>query len=69
VATIQDQKLTVDQGSTTNPNLTLAADTKDIFNVIGGKLNPMQAFMLGKLQVKGAMSLAMRLVDLFKRPY
>lgn len=69
VATIQDQKLSVDQGTTPDPNLTLAADTQDIFNVIGGRLNPMQAFMQGKLQVKGDMSLAMRLVELFKRPY
>ena len=69
VATIQDQKLTVAQGTTSNPNLTLAADTQDIFNVIGGKLNPMQAFMQGKVQVTGDMSLAMRLVDLFKIPF
>lgn len=69
VATIQNQKLTVDQGTTPNPNLTLGADTQDIFNVIGGKLNPMQAFMQGKVQVSGDMSLAMRLVDLFKRPF
>ncbi len=68
VATIQDQKLSVDPGTTPSPNLTLAADTQDIFKVIGGKLNPMAAFMQGKLQVKGDMSLAMRLVDLFKRP-
>jgi putative sterol carrier protein len=68
VATIQNQKLSVELGSTPNPNLTLAADTRDIFNVVGGKLNPMQAFMQGKVQVKGDMSLAMRLLDLFKHP-
>ena len=67
VAIIKDQKLSVEQGSTPNPNLTLAADTQDIFEMIGGKMNPMQAFMQGKLQVKGDMRLAMRLVDLFRR--
>ncbi len=66
VATIQNQKLSVEQGTTPNPNLTLGADTQDIFNVVNGKLNPMQAFMQGKVQVKGDMGLAMRLVDLFK---
>lgn len=66
VAVIQNQKLSVEQGTTTNPNLTIGADTQDIFNVIGGKLNPMQAFMQGKVHIKGDMGLAMRLMDLFK---
>lgn len=68
VASIQDQKLNVEQGTSPNPNLTLSADTQDIFKLVQGKLNPMQAFMLGKVQIKGDMGLAMRLVDLFKRP-
>ena len=68
VATIQNQKLSVEPGTAPNPNLTLAADTQDIFNVISGKLNPMQAYMRGKVHVEGDMSLAMRLFGLFKRP-
>jgi putative sterol carrier protein len=68
VASIQDQKLNVEIGTAPNPNLTLSADTQDIFNLVHGKLNPMQAFMQGKVQVKGDMGLAMRLMDLFKRP-
>ncbi len=68
VATIQNQKLTVDPGTVQNPNLTLAADTVDIFNLVNGKLNPMQAYMQGKVQVKGDMGLAMRLAGLFKMP-
>lgn len=68
VATIRDQKLVVEQGVTTNPNLAISADTQDIFNLVGGKLNPMQAFMQGKVQVKGDMGLAMRLASVFKRP-
>ncbi len=67
VASIQNQKLSVEPGTTPNPNLTLGADTADIFNVVSGKLNPMTAFMQGKVQVKGDMGLAMKLVDLFKR--
>lgn len=68
VASIQDQKLTVDKGTVPNPNLTLAADTGDIFNMVNGRLNPMQAFMQGKVQVKGDMGLAMKLLDMFKHP-
>ncbi len=68
VATIQDQKLTVDPGTVQNPNLTLSADTADIFNLVNGKLNPMQAYMQGKVQLQGDMGLAMRLAGLFKMP-
>lgn len=68
VGTIQNQKLDVSQGSVPNPNLTISADTGDIQNLLSGKLNPMQAFMQGKVQIKGDMGLAMRLLDLFKRP-
>lgn len=68
VANIQNQKLVVEPGVTPNPNLSLSADTQDIFNLVGGRMNPMQAFMQGKVQVKGDMSLAMRLMSCFKRP-
>lgn len=68
VASIHDKKLNVESGTTANPNLTLGADTQDILNLVSGKLNPMQAFMQGKVQVKGDMGLAMRLLELFKRP-
>lgn len=65
---IRDQKLVVEPGISENPNLSISADTQDIFNLIGGKLNPMQAYMQGKVQVKGDMGLAMRLLSVFKRP-
>lgn len=68
VGTIQDQKLSVEQGTIPNPNLTLSADTADIFNILGGKIKPMQAFMQGKVHMKGDLNLAMRLLSLFKRP-
>ena len=68
VATIRDQKLSVEQGTTTNPTLTFGADTQDILNMFTGRLNPMQAYMTGKVQMKGDMGLAMRLASVFKRP-
>ncbi len=68
VATIQNQKLNVEPGTTANPNLTLSADSQDLLNMYSGKLNPMQAFMQGKVQIKGDMGLAMRLMDMFKYP-
>lgn len=68
VATIKDRQLHVESGATPNPNLTISADTQDIFKVVSGKLSPMSAFMQGKVQVDGDMGLAMRLLNLFKHP-
>jgi putative sterol carrier protein len=68
VATIRDQKLSVEPGTTTSPNLVLSANTQDIMNLMTGKLSVMKAFMQGKVQVKGDMSLAMRLMSVFKKP-
>jgi putative sterol carrier protein len=68
VATIRDQKLMVESGVSPSPNLSISADTQDIFDLVGGKLNPMQAYMKGKVQVKGDMGLAMRLMSVFKKP-
>jgi putative sterol carrier protein len=68
VATIRDQKLSVEPGTTPNPSLMFSADTQDVLDVFTGKLNPMQAYMQGKVQFKGDMSLAMRLASLFRKP-
>lgn len=68
VAVIRDQKLSVEQGTTPNPTLSFSADTADIMNMFTGKLNPVQAYMTGKVQVQGDMGLAMRLANMFNRP-
>jgi putative sterol carrier protein len=68
VALIRDQKLVVEPGTITDPNLMFSANTQDIMDMFHGKLNPMQAYMQGKVQVKGDMGLAMRLASVFKRP-
>lgn len=65
VVRIKDQKLSIENGSTPNPTIAISADTEDISALISGKLNPMQAYMQGKVQIKGNMGLALRLVNLF----
>ena len=67
IATIRDQKLAVEPGTTENPNLRFSADAQDVMNLFNGKLNPMQAYMQGKVQFQGDMGLAMRLAGLFDR--
>jgi putative sterol carrier protein len=68
VATIRNQQLTVQPGVTPNPNLTFRADSQDVVRLFTGQINPMQAYMQGKVQMQGDMGLAMRMAGMFKKP-
>jgi putative sterol carrier protein len=68
VATIRDQKLSIEPGTIENPSLLFRADSKDVLDVFTGKVNPMQAYMQGKIHFKGDMGLAMRLAGMFRKP-
>jgi putative sterol carrier protein len=68
VVTIRDQKLSVEPGTVADPNLMFGADTQDVLDVFTGKLDPMKAYMQGKVQFKGDMGLAMRLMSMFHKP-
>lgn len=57
-------QVTSAQGTASNPSLTISAEAADYVALFNGQLNPMNAFMLGKLKVKGDMALAMRLQKL-----
>lgn len=67
-ATIRDQKLEIFSGVHYSPSLTVRAKAQDVLDIYAGKLDAMRAFMLGKLRVSGDMSLAMRLVGMFRMP-
>lgn len=62
---IDDGQVSVEEGQTESPTITVAAAAKDLKALIKGDLNPMAAFMQGKLKVKGDMSAAMQLQKLF----
>lgn len=68
VVTIRDQKLTVVEGVMPDSDLTFKSSTQDLFSVVDGRLSPMQAFLQGKVKFSGDMGLAMRLLEVFKRP-
>jgi putative sterol carrier protein len=64
--TIKDSKCDVTQGVSSNPKLTLSAAGVDAVKVLTGEMDGMQAFMQGKLRLIGDMSLAMKLLSMFK---
>lgn len=65
VATIKDGVCTLKQGTVDESTLAVTADGQDYIDVVTGKLDGMQAFMQGKLKLKGDMNLAMKMTNFF----
>lgn len=63
--TIQDGQVDVAEGSVGSPAITVEITAADLKALIQGDLNPMAAFMKGRLKVKGDISMAMQLQNLF----
>jgi putative sterol carrier protein len=63
---IDEGQCTVHEGVHDSPKMTLMADAQDYKDVILGKTNAMQAFMMGKLKLAGDMAQAMKLPTYFK---
>ena len=64
--TIKDGKCAVTQGAAPAAKLTVTADAGDLIKIFTGQMDGMQAFMQGKLRVAGDMSLAMKLLSMFR---
>lgn len=64
--TVKDGKVSVNKGSASSPNMTMAMTAQDYVDMNTGKLNPQMAFMSGKLKISGDMGLAMKMQALFK---
>jgi putative sterol carrier protein len=64
-ATIRDGTCTVREGTVDSPDCTVATDVETWMAMVGKSLNPMDAFMKGRLRIKGEMDLAMRLEAMF----
>jgi putative sterol carrier protein len=63
---IADSKVTVREGKSAAPRLTLTSTMTDMAEIVSGHLEPMAGFMQGKIKLSGDLGLAMRLVGLFK---
>jgi putative sterol carrier protein len=53
------------EGKTETPSMTVKSSADDWAQVVAGTLNPMQAFMSGKIKIQGDMGLALKLQPLF----
>ena len=63
--TIDDGQVDFTEGSPEPPTVTVEATAEDLKALVRGELNPMAAFMQGRVKVKGDMSIAMQLQKLF----
>jgi putative sterol carrier protein len=63
---ISDGQCKVQEGVIEQPTVTLSADGRDFADVLLGKANGMQYFMLGKLKLAGDLNLAMKLTQFFR---
>ncbi len=64
---IADGECEAGEGTVENPKMTLRAAADDWHAVSMGQLNPMQAFMSGKIKIQGDMGLAMKLQTMFEQ--
>ena len=64
---LADGKAEAGEGEVDSPAMTLKASADDWFAVSTGQMNPMQAFMTGKVKILGDMSLAMRMQTMFQQ--
>lgn len=67
VITIENSECQVEEGKNSDPDLTIKADAQDGVKVLTGEMDPMRAYMLGKVKVFGDLSLGMKLTNFFDR--
>jgi putative sterol carrier protein len=61
---IADNQAETGEGAIENSKMTLRASADDFHTMMTGGLNPMQAFMTGKIKIQGDTSLALKLMPL-----
>ncbi len=63
---IADGAVQVTQETIDDPTMKLTMGAQDYMDMVSGKLNPMNAFMQGKIKLQGDMGLAMKFQNMFK---
>lgn len=64
VARIDDGELSVTEGPADDADMVMTASENDFVALINGELNPVSAFMQGRVRIDGDMSLAVKLQNL-----
>lgn len=64
-ATIQNGQFSLTEGAKSPANVTFKMKAADFAAIVNGTLNPVAAFMQGRIRVEGDMSIAMQLQALF----
>jgi len=65
--TVKGAECVLTEGTARSPDLTLTAEDEDLIGLLKGDLNPMTAFMTGKLQLDGDLMLAQKLPTYFPK--
>lgn len=65
VVRIKDQKCIVEEGVVDKSDFTLSTDTKNLLKIFFGELDPLRAYMQGKINFKGRIKQALELTNLF----
>jgi putative sterol carrier protein len=64
IITVRNQKMDIKEGVHPSPVLAVKIADQDFLALVNGKLNAVGAFMAGKIEFKGSMSLGLKLVEL-----
>jgi len=62
---IKDKKCSAYPGILPSSNVKLEASAQDVLDMYAGKLDPMKAFILGKLRISGDKAMALKLTTMF----
>lgn len=68
VIKIENQICKVEETVADDPDITIKAKAETGVKLLTGEIDPMRAFLLGKVKVSGDLTLGMKLVDFFDRP-